>query len=343
MKSYSLPVAVLLTSSFAFANTTPLEAISLDPTRAPTHNFELSKWKITLPEIETQGSRKGKIREIDKSQLSDTTDAFFHPQWFYTDPNTGAMTFVAPNEAPTTPGSINTRSELRAMLSNNAKAPSNNFALSAHPDSENFGAIGGRMTATLSVDNVSTSGKYSHSGAFSVVIGQIHGSNSEPLKISYRKLPEHEYGSLVWAYELNPTPDQQNAVDENGKKRRQDIRHNVFGSYNLRADSDDPIDGIQLGEVFQYDVNVEGSIMHLTFIKNPGTNVEVVKTYDVDLAKGQYQGHEIDQGYSDDWMYFKAGAYNQCNTKQTSSDCAWRGMDAGDYVQVSFYQLELDQ
>jgi hypothetical protein len=343
MNTYPLFAVTLLTSSLVYANSDSISHLELDATVSPAHNFDLSKWKINLPELETDGSRKGKTVEINKHQLSSTNESYSHPKWFYTDPQTGAMTFVAPNDAPTTPNSSNTRSELRAMLGDKAHSPSNNFAIATHNNAEEFAAIGGQMSATLSVDNVSTSGKYSHNGAFSVVIGQIHGSHNEPLKISYRKLPEHEFGSLVWAYELNPSPEQQDAVDDKGKKLRQDIRHNVFGQFDLRQGDEDPFDGIKLGEVFSYDVNVEGTIMTLTFVKHPNTSKAETKTYQVDLAEGNYQGHEVDLGYGQDWMYYKAGAYNQCNTKASSTACEWRGMDAGDFVTVRFYELELNQ
>ncbi|MBR9728434.1 polysaccharide lyase family 7 protein [Shewanella intestini] len=316
---------------------------NLDATKAPAQNFDLTNWKITLPELTKEGSRKGKALEIAKNQLGDTQTPYSHPQWFYTDKATGGLVFVAPNEAPTTPNSKNTRSELRAMLAQDYKDPRNNFVVASHPDAKNYGAIGGQLKATLSVDQVSVSGEYRKNNAFAVVIGQIHGSDNEPLKISYRKLPGHEFGSLSWNYELNPVPELQNARDKNGKKLRKDIRHNVFGSYNLREGSQDPQDGIRLGEIFSYEVDVKGDIMHLIFTKNPGEKNQIVKTFDVDLNKGDYKGNDVDQGYGNDWMFFKAGVYNQCNTKASSSNCQWRGMEAGDYAQATFYNLELNQ
>ncbi|NKF49182.1 polysaccharide lyase family 7 protein [Shewanella sp. WXL01] len=316
---------------------------NLDPTKAPAQNFDLSNWKITLPEMTTEGSRKGKALEINKHELSNQQTPYIHPEWFYTDSKTGALVFVSPNQAPTTKNSKNTRSELRAMLAEQYNDPKNNFVIKSHPQANSYGAIGGQLKATLSVDQVSTSGEYRKNNAFAVVIGQIHGSDNEPLKISYRKLPGHEFGSLSWNYELNPVPDLQDARDSNGKKLRKDIRHNVFGKYNLREHHDDPKDGIRLGEIFSYEVNVKDNIMHLTFTKNPGEKNEIVKTFEVDLAEGNYKGHEVDQGYGDDWMYYKAGVYNQCNTKASSSNCEWRGMEAGDYAKASFYELELNQ
>ncbi|WP_153912604.1 polysaccharide lyase family 7 protein [Shewanella sp. TC10] len=340
----SLLTATIIASSAAAAAQTDITSkFSLDPTKAPAQNFDLTNWKITLPELTESGKRKGKALEIDKYQLGNTKTPYEHPKWFYTNKETGALVFVAPNEAPTTPNSKNTRSELRAMLADHYGEPKNNFVVASHPDAKEYGAIGGQLKATLTVDQVSTSGNDKKNGAFAVVIGQIHGSDNEPLKISYRKLPGHEFGSLSWNYELNPVPELQDAKDENGKKLRQDIRHNVFGQYNLREGAPEPTDGIKLGEVFAYQVDVKDDTMHLSFTKNPGAENEEVKVFSVDLAKGNYQGHEVDQGYGKDWMYFKAGAYNQCNTKKDSSDCQWRGMEAGDYTQATFYQLELNQ
>lgn len=305
----------------------------LDPNKLPGENFDMSNWKINLPTLTTEGPRKGKTVEIPKTELS----SFEDPKYFYTDKETGALVFMSPNTAPTTPNSKNARSELRAMLAVDYGEPANNFVVASHPNAEEYGAIGGRLAASLSVDWVSTSGNYDKNGAFATVIGQIHGSKNEPLKIVYRKLPEHEYGSLSWNYELNPPKAQQKS------KLRKDIRHDVFGIHNLRKGSEDPVDGIKLGEVFSYEVDVVGDIMNLTFTKNPGEANEEVKTFAIDLVAGNYQGHEIDQGYGSDWMYFKAGAYNQCNTKPTSSGCDYRGEGSEDYTQTSFYQLELVQ
>lgn len=179
----SLLTATLLAVPALASNINVGQQFDLDPAKAPAQNFDLSKWKINLPELTTEGSRKGKTLEIGKKELSNVDIPYVHPKWFYTDAESGAMVFVAPNTAPTTPNSKNTRSELRAMLADSYSAPSNNFAISSHKKAEEFGSIGGQMTATLSVDQVSTSGNYNKTGAFSVVIGQIHGSDNEPFKL----------------------------------------------------------------------------------------------------------------------------------------------------------------
>ncbi|MDA7747388.1 polysaccharide lyase family 7 protein [Psychromonas sp.] len=155
---------------------------------------------------------------------------------------------------------------------------------------------------------------------------------NEPLKIYFRKLPNHEHGSLFWNYEINPKD----------KKDRFDITYDVFGSKSLTKADKDPRGGIALGELFTYDVNVKDNIMHLTFIKRPGEANEEVVTYKVNLAEPN-AASKLDRSYAQDWMYFKAGAYNQCNIKPTSSGCTNNGIEAGDYAKVSFYKLELDQ
>ncbi|OBT17211.1 alginate lyase [Vibrio sp. UCD-FRSSP16_10] len=306
---------------------------NLDVNKVPAQNFDLSKFKLNLPMDDDKAERAGKVMEIYKPMLNSKEQPFSQADWFYTDSVTGAMVFAAPNKAMTTPNSKNARSELRAMLADDYATPKNNFTIASTKDAEKYGAIGGHMSATLAVDWVSTSGDYKKGGAFATVIGQIHASHNEPLKIVYRKLPGHEYGSVYWNYETNAKGDDY--------KHRHDISTDVFGQNGLRKGSTDPVDGIKLGEIFSYDVNVEGDIMHLTFVKNPGTANKEVRKFDIDLAKGHVDGDQYDQGYANDYLYFKAGNYNQCNTGSTK--CSNNGIEAGDYAKVSFYKLNLDQ
>lgn len=328
----AVPAASVSTAIAPNANTLALIA-KLDVNKAPTENFDLSNWKINLPMEDDKPNRAGKVMELSKSQLNEAP--YSHLDWFYTNQATGAMVFVAPNKAMTTPNSKNARSELRAMLGKKYNAPANNFTLASTTNADEFGAIGGQMSATLSVDWVSTSGSFKKIGAFSTVIGQIHGSDNEPLKIVYRKLPGHERGSLTWNYETNASKASGNYAE------RTDVRHDVFGDKKLGEFDDDPVDGIKLGEVFSYDVNIEGDMMHLTFKKNIGEANEVVKIFSMNLAEGKYQGNAYDEGYANDYLYYKAGNYNQCNVG--SSQCTNEGLNAGDYSQVSFYQLDLIQ
>lgn len=332
----AMAAAVLAQSAIAGMTDYQVELASkLDPEKAPAENFEMKKWKINLPIGDKTEARKGKEMEITADRLNYVNYPYVHPEWFYTNSNTGAVVFAAPNTGPTTPNSKNTRSELRAMLdTENAytyKEPLTNFAVAAHNNAKTFGSIGGQLSAALTVDAVSTSGNDKKRGAHAVVIGQIHGSKNEPLKIYYRKMPNHEHGSVFWTYEINP---------EN-KKDRFDVIHNVFGESGLTKADADPKDGILLGDLIEYDVNVVGNVMNLTFKRDIGEKNEKVVTFAVDFSK-PYPGEEkLDRSYAQDWMYFKAGAYNQCN--QGSSGCMNRGVEAGDYTQATFYKLELNQ
>ncbi|MDO6619044.1 MULTISPECIES: polysaccharide lyase family 7 protein [unclassified Shewanella] len=315
---------------------------ALSPTLAPAQNFDLSQMKINLPIPDHRPARQGQVMEIEVDELNDSVRPYTNHFWFYSHPETGAMVMASPNTAPTTKNSANARSELRIMLNGegtkvNPKHPSNNFVIDTHPNKQAYGAIGGQLSATVAVDWVSVSGDDSKFPSHSVVVGQIHGSSKvEPLKIYYRKMPNHEYGSLFWNYEVYPAD-----IDQ-----RYDIPIPIWGSDTLTKQSDDPVDGIKLGELFSYDVNVVGSLMTLTFVKNPGTDAAQTKVFKTDLSQ-PYPGHPIDQGYGSDNMYFKAGAYNQCNQGTAhpvwGTGCTNNGVAAGDYTQVSFYKLNLKQ
>ncbi|MEZ9851366.1 polysaccharide lyase family 7 protein [Vibrio breoganii] len=74
---------------------------------------------------------------------------------------------------------------------------------SSNKNAEDYAAVGGKLSAELAVNHVSLSGDHRHNDSFSVVIGQIHARDNEPLKIFYRKLPGHEYVSVYWNYENN--------------------------------------------------------------------------------------------------------------------------------------------
>ena len=92
--------------------------------------------------------------------------------------------------------------------------------------------------------------------------------------------------------------------------------------------------------------------MYLTFrTTDPSQTVK----YQIDLsnnvdAYGKVDEKDHPQGYSGDAMYFKAGAYNQCSTKDDPAfwyaACAGTGDWAtdkanGDYVSVAFRRIQL--
>jgi len=123
-----------------------------------------------------------------------------------------------------------------------------------------------KLTATLKVKNVSTTGDARVAASYCVVIGQIHsadGHENEPLKIFYKKFPGHTKGSVFWHYEINTAGD-----DNSG---RWDYSTAVWGHDFSVVGTDEntypeePKDGIELGEEFSYLIEVKNGIMNLEF------------------------------------------------------------------------------
>ncbi len=107
---------------------------------------------------------------------------FEHEDFFYTanDGESDWVVYKAPNAGDTHGTSNNTRTEL-------AQAKKWSPVTDA------------KLTATLKVTNVSTTGDARVAASYSVVIGQIHsadGHENEPLKIFYKKFPGHTKGSI---------------------------------------------------------------------------------------------------------------------------------------------------
>ena len=81
---------------------------------------------------------------------------------------------------------------------------------------------------------------------------------------------------------------------------------NLIGDENCSGNG--PSDGIRLNELFSYEIiNVGADIM--VRIRRGDANGEIIAETIVDMD-------DRDSGYdrSDEWMYFKAGAYTQNNT-----------------------------
>ncbi|MFA3789902.1 polysaccharide lyase family 7 protein [Aliiglaciecola sp. SL4] len=322
--------------------------------KVPATKFDLSNWSITVP---VDMDINGKIDEIDVAEIQ----SYMHPNFFFLDEN-GGMVFATPNKAITTASSSNTRSELRQTFRGmnkkiKTKAPGNNFALAAHPLASEFASIGSKIDATLKVDHVALRAKNPNTpAAYSVVVGQIHatkddkvisknqgfGWGNEPIKIYFKKWPNHQTGSVFWNYERNlPKTDPD----------RTDIAYPVWG--NTWENPNEPGDaGIALGEEFSYRINVYENTMYLTFSAKGKDDVK----YQINLANNVDAYGKVDKkdnplGYAGDAHYFKAGAYNQCSTKDQADSLWYAGClgtgdweadkSNGDYTQVTFSQLTL--
>ena len=245
-------------------------AVALDPQLPPSGNFDLANWKLTLP----SGS------EVMPWALS---NGYTLGNVYYTHPVSGGMVFRCPNLAGTTPNSKYSRTELREMLdpTSGTHDASNNWT----PE------IGGRMKARLKVDRVSTTGDSDKVGR--VIIGQIHGPDTEPMRLYYRKKPSEARGRIYLASETM----------SGSTSYSSDIVGNKNGG------------GIALGELFTYEITLEGTRLQVDIRRNRG---EIVDTY-IKYIDSAYQGENL---------YFKAGVYNQNNTGSST-----------DYAQATFYSL----
>ncbi|MGI9272733.1 MAG: polysaccharide lyase family 7 protein [Woeseiaceae bacterium] len=328
------------------------QADSVSANDYPASMYDLSHWSLTLP-VDESGDGGADVIQVPELQT------YMHPDYFYLN-NEGHMVFTSPNKAATEVTSTNTRSEFRyesrgSDMSIEEADPRNNWALAAKEDSGDFDAIGGKMEATLHVDHVSMNAGYpDKEPAYSVVIGQIHayqfesqdhgyGWGNEPLKISYKKWPNHKMGSVYWQYERNLDFDDPNRID---------VEYLVWGS--SWTDSSEPGDnGVALGEDFSYTVNVHENTMYLTFESD---RLDTVR-HKIDLsdnvdANGVVDTLDHPNGYTGDYLYFKAGSYNQCSTKDAPTfrypACPGTGdlekdLADGNYSQVTFSRLVVSE
>jgi len=215
-----------------------------------------------------------------------------------------------------------TRSELREMLrgtntniedDGNSGDFRNNWALGYQPNNADaeytWGAREGRMEATLRVNKVTTEGNSSNIGR--TVIGQIHASDDEPLRLNY-KHREGFRGGCIYA-----------SSERNGG----DDTNFVLAGSNTSCSTDPGNNGLGLGELFSYVIeNIDEDII-VTIIRGDRDG-EVINSVRIDLD-------EINGGYDrdDEWNYFKAGAYTQ-NDRNS-------GARNGDGDIITFYRLNV--
>ena len=264
---------------------------------------------------------KFKMLMGDGTNVDDLID-FENKDFFYTeiDGTRRWVVYKTPNSGVTSKNSSNTRTEL-------------------HEKREWTPEQGGKLSGTCKVMQVSVSGDARVAASYSTVVGQIHsgeGHENEPLKIFYKKFPNHSKGSVFWNYEINTEGD-----DNSG---RWDYSTAVWGNdMSVVGKSKDdfpsePEDGIELGEEFSYEVNVYKGVMYLTF-KSEGHKT---KTFTKNLLKSEYvnksdipaqvqkifvpigqDGVERANAYSGELNYFKQGAYNQTNGKDPKKNMVW--------------------
>lgn len=271
-----------------------------------------------------------------------------HTDFFYTtnDDQGNWVVFKSSNAGDTHETSNNTRTELAQLKK-------------WYPASADD-----KLTATLKVMNVSATGDARVAASYAVVVGQIHSADrheNEPLKIFYKKFPDHTKGSVFWNYEINTLGE-----DNSG---RWDYSTAVWG-YDLSVVGieentypKEPEDGIALGEEFSYEIKVKDGIMYLTFTskghetKTFTKNIiesEYTTTADIPLQTqnlfvpiGQ-DGVERENAYTDEGCFFKLGCYNQTNGLSPEINKHWcsgaetfdgdirKQYETGNYAEVWF-------
>lgn len=290
--------AVSSSSSVRLANT------GLSPDLPPAKNFDLLGWYVSTPEPGAKGN--GKV--VYERELA---AGYQHPDYFYTAEDGGMVFRATVAGKRTSSGTKYTRTELREMLRRGNRSidtkgegntPNKNnwvFSTTSKRTQNKAGAVDGNLKATLAVNHVTTSGVPYQVGR--VIIGQIHARDDEPLRLYYRKLPNNTHGSIYAAHEV---PGQG------------DSWYEILGSRSNSADN--PEQGIQLNEKFSYEIDAKGH--QLTVIISQ-SGKELGRA-DIDMSASGYDNPA-------DYMYFKAGVYNQNNSGKPD-----------DYVQATFYLLK---
>lgn len=265
----------------------------------------MDEWKILLGD----GTYKDTLTNYEKQNF------------FYVENENGTdwVVYKTPNAGITSRTSSNTRTELGQK---------------AHWIPE----TGGKLTGTLKVQHVSTSGDARVAASYSVVVGQTHsdeGHENEPIKIFYKKFPGHTKGSVFWNYEINT---------KGANSKRWDYSTAVWGNDMSVVGTSpseypqEPKDGIELGEEFSYEINVYKGIMYLTFSSEGHDTVKFTKN----LLKSDFaqktdipqqiwslyasigrDGVERENAYAGEIQYFKQGAYNQTNGKNPEDNIVW--------------------
>ncbi len=270
----------------------------IDTTIPPSKSFDLSDWSLSVPVDADNNGKADQVRE--KELVGPYANEFFYLS------EDGGMVFKCPIDGyKTSENTTYTRSELREMLRagdysiNTQGATKNNWVFEGSPSVNEAGGYGGKLTATLAVNHVTTTGEAKHVGR--VIIGQIHAHHNEPLRLYYRKLPNNKKGSIYFAHE--------------GRVNGEEDFYELIGAKSNELN--DPADGIALNEKFSYEVIVAGTALSIRIIRPNKPTIHKV----ISMSKSDY-------AVKDEYMYFKAGVYNQNKTGRPA-----------DYVQATFYEL----
>ena len=280
---------------------------NLKPDVPPSENFDLLDWRLDFP-LNEDGELTGRQDAPSERELD---AGFEHPIYFRTGADGGLVMRSPVIGATTSENARFTRTEFREMLRrgntsiNTTRSDDrpnlNNWAFSSQPeDAQNAArAVDGELRVTMAVNQVTTTGQDNQIGR--TIIGQIHASDDEPLRLYYRKLPGNTHGSIYACHEISGADD---------------INFDIVGSRD--DDRSNPENGFLLGEIFTYQIIARGNF------------IDVIITQDGEVI-GELTVDQTDSGYDieEDFMYFKAGNYHVNNTA-----------DVDEYAELTIYELE---
>lgn len=265
----------------------------------PGENFDLTTWYLSQPFDHDKNGKPDNVQEWDLA------NGYEHPEVFYTAKDGGLVFKTYIKGVRTSKNTKFARTEMREMLRAGDKSIStkgvnkNNWVFSSAPveDQKAAAAIDGVLEATLKIDHTTTTGELGEVGRF--IIGQIHDQDDEPIRLYYRKLPNRDTGTVYFAHE--------------NTLKGTDTYYELVGGMTGEIEDD----GIALGEVFSYRIEVLGNTMTVTVTREGKPDAVQV----VDMSES---GYDVGGKY----MYFKVGVYNQNITG-----------DPDDYVQATFYKI----
>ncbi|OBT16804.1 hypothetical protein A9264_11080 [Vibrio sp. UCD-FRSSP16_10] len=252
----------------------------------------------------------------------------------------GCVTFQVANEAGSSGGSSYPRSELRELITrytdggdaNVTGLTKNNWVTSEASSSnqDKVGGVDGNMKATLVVNTVSVDAD-SEDQIGRIIVGQIHGEDHEPVKIYYRKLPEHDKGSVFFTVD-DSSGDPGDRINIIGFTDKNDTDQDASG------DPVEPENGIALGDEWSYEIDLTGdqlkvTVWHDGYTYTTADSIAYTKTRSKQLINNSTDTDAItiDDFYSSDYMYFKAGLYNQNKS----------GTESPAYASVTFTVIDV--
>jgi poly(beta-D-mannuronate) lyase len=300
------------TTTPEISDTSPTD-YGLNPSVAPSSNFDLEDWYLSIPV-----ANGGKATSIKENTLA----SGYEDDYFFTGDD-GGMVFIATIDGAKTSSSTKfTRTELREMLrrgnsSIDTESRENNWAFSSIPSKYefDFGGIDGELKATLAVNRVTKTSK-NNEQVGRIVVGQIHAKTNEPIRLYYHKLPNNKNGAIYFAHETSKA--------NGGKETWYNLLGGMVKSTGELDKISNPSDGIALDEHFSYNITVKGNNMDVTISQNG----KQLATKRVNMSGS---------GYNDEnnYMFFKAGIYLQdCDDEEKTCDS-----DKDDYAKATFYEL----